>query len=109
MGYVWTEVVSVKKKLRFQLETDTCGPGVSRTLSYTRTYHESGKFQSFHVQIANYQYNPEKGPITCAGKAMLMNSVLPACPVSCLVPPGRPASVIIIIINFIEDINFTDK
>ena len=27
--YVWTEVVSVKKKLRFQLEADTCRQGLS--------------------------------------------------------------------------------
>ena len=27
--YVWTKVVSVKKKLRFQLKTDTCGQGLN--------------------------------------------------------------------------------
>ena len=26
--YVWTEAVSVKKKLRFQMKTDTCGQDV---------------------------------------------------------------------------------
>ena len=34
--YVWTKVVSVKKKLRFQMKTDTCGQGlnlVNRKLS----------------------------------------------------------------------------
>ena len=28
IGYVWTEAVSVKKKLRFQMKTDTCGLGL---------------------------------------------------------------------------------
>ena len=29
IGCAWTEAVSVKKKLRFQIETDTCGQGLS--------------------------------------------------------------------------------
>ena len=28
IGYVWTEVVSVKTKLRFQMKTDACGQGL---------------------------------------------------------------------------------
>ena len=28
IGYVWTEAVSVKKKLRFRIRTDTCGQGL---------------------------------------------------------------------------------
>ena len=28
IGYVWTEAVSVKKKLRFQIKTDKCGQGL---------------------------------------------------------------------------------
>ena len=27
IGYVWTAVVCVKKKLRYQMNTDTCGQG----------------------------------------------------------------------------------
>ena len=29
MGCVWTETVSVKKKLHFQIKTDTCGQGLN--------------------------------------------------------------------------------
>ena len=28
IGYLWTEAVSVKKKLRFRIRTDTCGQGL---------------------------------------------------------------------------------
>ena len=78
-----------KEKVAFSNEN-----GYVWTYSLIHTNHERSKFQRFQVQIANCQYNPQKGPITYAGEAMLMNSVLPACPVSCLVTPGRPASVI---------------
>lgn len=30
VGYVWTEAVSIKKKLRFQIKTDNCGRGLCR-------------------------------------------------------------------------------
>ena len=78
-----------KEKVAFSNEN-----GYMWTYSLIHTNHERSKFQRFQVQIANCQYNRQKGPITYAVEAMLMNSVLPACPVSCLVPPGRPASVI---------------
>ena len=28
IGFVWTEAVSMKKKLRFQIKTDSCGQGL---------------------------------------------------------------------------------
>ena len=31
IGYVRTEAVSVKKKLRFHIKTDTCGQGLSQS------------------------------------------------------------------------------
>ena len=34
IGYVWTETVSVKKKLRFQIKTDTCGQGLSEEVKF---------------------------------------------------------------------------
>ena len=62
-----------KEKVAFLKEN-----GYLWTYSLIHTNHERRKFQRFHVQIANCQYNPQKGPIiTCAGKAMLMNRVLP--------------------------------
>ena len=33
IGYVWTDAVSVKKKLRFQMKTDTCGRGLNYCFS----------------------------------------------------------------------------
>ena len=36
IGYVWTEAVSVKKNLRFQMKTDTCGQGLSRAKRHYR-------------------------------------------------------------------------
>ena len=37
IGYVWTEAVSVKKTLRFQMKTDTCGQDLS--LKKTRRFY----------------------------------------------------------------------
>ena len=35
IGYVWTEDVSAKKKLRFQTKTDTCGRGLRNIYIFT--------------------------------------------------------------------------
>ena len=57
---MWTEVVSVKKKLRLRRETDTCGRSLSRIHSYTRTYHESGKIPNLSRANCELPIQPTK-------------------------------------------------
>ena len=45
IGCVWKEAVSVKKKLRFQIKTDTCGQGPS-CLQWTMAVAELSDFRS---------------------------------------------------------------
>ena len=44
--YVWTEAASVKKNLRFQMKTDTCG----RVLSRAKRHCRRGKQRQRNVQ-----------------------------------------------------------
>ena len=67
-GYVWTEAVPVKKKLRFQMKTYTCGRGLSyskhkiwiliaNVFQESKMFHQTTFFYSDRLHITPRRHN----------------------------------------------------
>ena len=77
-GYVWTEAVPVKKKLRFQMKTYTCGRGLSyskhkiwiliaNVFQESKMFHQTTFFYSHRLHITPRRHN-------CLSQAVILSS-----------------------------------